>query len=179
MYDESYRTPLLVRWPGVVQPGSVNTQLVSNLDYAQTFLDMSGAPADPAMQGKSLVPLLKGDTPSDWRKYHYYHYYEYPGSHMVQRHEGIYDGRYKLIHFYDVDEWELMDLQTDPQELTSRYFNPDYASIVARMRQALERMKTQYEVPKGIPAPRNLANPEKYLSAERQKMERTKLQGSR
>ena len=179
MYDESYRTPLLVRWPGVVQPGSVNTQLVSNLDYAQTFLDMSGAPADPAMQGKSLVPLLKGDTPSDWRKYHYYHYYEYPGSHAVQRHEGVYDGRYKLIHFYDVDEWELMDLQTDPQELTSRYFNPDYASIVARMRQALERMKTQYEVPKGIPAPRNLANPEKYLSAERQKMERTKLQGSR
>lgn len=178
MYDESYRTPLLVRWPGTVPAGSVNEQLVSNLDLAQTFLDIAGAKADPEMQGMSLVPLMKGKTPSDWRKYHYYEYYEYPGWHMVQRHEGVYDGRYKLIHFYDVDEWELIDMETDPQEMTNQHENPDYAEPVRRMRAALEQVKQQYKVPKGIPAPRAVKDSNYYYSTERQKIEKLRAGGN-
>lgn len=170
MYDESYRTPLMVKWPGTVQPGSVNRDLVSNLDFAQTFLDIAGVDASPGMQGLSLVPLLKGETPTDWRNYLYYHYYEYPGWHMVQRHEGVYDGRYKLIHFYDLDEWELMDLKIDPQELTSQYMNPDYSDVVRRMRKALKKVKKQYKVPAGFPAPRNIDDPNRYYSSERKKL---------
>jgi len=167
MYDESYRTPLLVRWPGVVKPGSTSSELVSNLDFAQTFLDIAVAQANPEMQGQSLLPLLKGEVEGHFRDYHYYHYYEYPGWHMVQRHEGVYDGRYKLIHFYDVDEWELIDMETDPHELTSQYHNPDYAKIVARMKTALAHKKEQYLVPQGIPEPRRVKNPDRYLSNER------------
>ncbi|MEO0453849.1 MAG: sulfatase, partial [Verrucomicrobiota bacterium] len=152
MYDESYRTPLLVKWPGVVKAQSVNSDLVSNLDFAQTFLEIAGAPDAKEMQGQSLVSILKGNTPDSWRKVHYYHYYEYPGWHMVHRHEGVYDGRYKLIHFYDLDEWELMDLETDPHELTSQYHNPDYETVVSRMKSALEDMKLNYQVPDYIPA---------------------------
>ena len=169
MYDESYRTPLLVRWPGIIKPGSTNKQLVSNLDFAQTFLDIAGATAASAMQGASLVPLLKGETPADWRKVHYYHYYEYPGWHMVQRHEGVYDGRYKLIHFYDLDEWELLDTQTDPQELTNQIANPAHAQTLQRMRKALKEVKQHYRVPEGIPAPRQVADPDHYYSSERKK----------
>jgi arylsulfatase A-like enzyme len=178
MYDESYRTPLLVRWPGTVKPGSVSKQLVSNLDYAQTFLDIAGAQASDEMQGMSLVPLLKSETPKDWRKYHYYHYYEYPGWHMVQRHEGVYDGRYKLIHFYDKDEWELIDMETDPQELTNQYGKPEYADTIKRMHKALEQVKRQYKVPSGIPAPRNVKNPNYYYSTERQKIEKLRAKDS-
>ena len=94
MFDESYRTPLLIRWPGVVKPGSVNSDLVSNLDFAETFLDIADADLPDDMQGASLVPILKGTTPDDWRETHYYHYYEFPGWHMVQRHEGV----LSLIH---------------------------------------------------------------------------------
>jgi arylsulfatase A-like enzyme len=177
MYDESYRTPLLVSWPGVVKPASVNSEIVSNLDFAQTFLEIAGVEADEGMQGMSLLPLLKGESPDDWREYHYYHYYEYPGWHMVQRHEGVYDGRYKLIHFYDLDEWELMDMETDPMELTNQYFNPDYVDIVARMRRALKELKTQYKVPSGIPAPRDVDDSFYYYSKERQAVEKVRASG--
>ena len=171
MYDESYRTPLLVSWPGVVAGGSVNSDLVSNLDFAQTFLDIAGVRAPEAMQGASLVPILKGQTPGDWRDAHYYHYYEYPGWHMVQRHEGVYDGRYKLIHFYDLDEWELIDMQTDPHELTNQFNNPGYASVRDRMRLTLDRLKERYQVPEGIPAPREDVDPMQYYSTERRSIE--------
>ena len=177
MYDESYRTPLLVRWPGTVQPGSVNNDLVSNLDYAQTFLEIAGATADPGMQGLSHVPLLKENKPADWREHLYYHYYEYPGWHMVQRHEGVYDGRYKLIHFYDAKEWELIDMETDPNELTNQYANPEYADTVTRMHEALEQVKKQYDVPEGIPAPRDVENPNNYYSTERKEIEQLRAQG--
>ena len=153
MYDESYRTPLLVSWPGVTKPGSVCSKLVSNLDFAQTFLDAAGANAAPRMQGASLVPLLKGKKPFSWRKSHYYHYYEYPGWHMVYRHEGVYDGRYKLINYYDVDEWELIDMKTDPSESVNQYNNPKYKKTVARMHKELSRLREQYKVPENEPKP--------------------------
>ncbi len=116
IFEESLRTPFLVRWPGVAKPGSVNTDLVSNLDFAETFLDAAGQPIPAEMQGKSLVPVLKGQTPEDWRKSFYYHYYEYPGSHSVRRHYGVVTDRYKLVRFYgpDIDEWELFDLKRRP-----------------------------------------------------------------
>ncbi len=147
MYDESYRTPLLAKWPGKIKPGSVNSDLVSNLDFAETFLDIAGAEIPDDMQGASLVPVLKGETPEDWRKTHYYHYYEYPGWHMVQRHEGVYDGRYKLMNFYDVKEWELYDLETDPKEMKNQIDNPEYADIAKRLHTELESLREQYEVP--------------------------------
>jgi arylsulfatase A-like enzyme len=147
MFDESYRTPLLVRWPGVVEPGSVNTDLVSNLDFAQTFLDIAGAEIPEDMQGGSLVPILEGTIPKHWRMTHYYHYYEYPGWHMVHRHEGVYDGRYKLMNYYDLEEWELYDLETDPQEMKNQYENPDFAKVRENLHQELDRLREQYEVP--------------------------------
>jgi arylsulfatase A-like enzyme len=151
MYEESFRTPLLAMWPGVIKPGSVNTDLVQNIDFAETFLDLADTDIPSDMQGKSLVPLLKGSTPDDWRDAVYYHFYEYPGEHRVRRHEGATTTRYKLIRYYgydvpDMEEWELFDLEKDPQEMKSEYANPEYAAIVKKMKSKLTDLKKQYEV---------------------------------
>jgi arylsulfatase A-like enzyme len=146
MFEESYRTPLLIAWPGVVKPGSINKDIVSNLDFAQTFLDLAGAEISPDMQGQSLLPLLKGNTPSDWRKAHYYQYMEYPGPHMVKRHYGVSDHRYKLMHFYyDIDEWELYDLVTDPQEMKNVYDDPAYLDVRTMMHRKLDSLRVKYK----------------------------------
>ena len=146
MYEESLKMPLIVKWPGVVKPGSRNKDLVQNLDYAETFLEMAGAEIPSDMQGKSLVPLLKGESPSDWRKSIYYHYYEYPSYHMVPRHNGIRTDRYKLIHFYEFgDEWELYDLEKDPDELTNVYKDPDYQEIASQLKKQLMELQDHYE----------------------------------
>lgn len=143
MYEESLKMPLIVKWPGVTQPASVDTHLVQNLDYAQTFLEMAGASVPPDMQGRSLVPLLKGEKP-EWRDSVYYHYYAYPSVHMVAKHNGVRTDRYKLMHFYQFDQWELYDLQTDPDELTNQYANPEYANVVAKMKTRLEDLQSIY-----------------------------------
>ena len=150
MFDESYRTPLLIRWPGVVKPGSVNSDLVSNLDFAETFLDIADADLPDDMQGASLVPILKGTTPDDWRETHYYHYYEFPGWHMVQRHEGVYDGRYKLMNYYDVEEWELYDLKTDPKEMVNQYDNPEYVDVIKELHARLKERREEFQVPQNV-----------------------------
>ena len=151
MYEESYRTPLLIRWPGVVKAGSENRDLVSNVDFAETFLDIAGVEVPADMQGRSLVPLLKGETPPDWRKSHYYHYYEFLNdrktAHMVRRHCGVRTERYKLIHFYNLGEWELYDLEKDPQEMRSVYADPAYAEVVKEMTAELARLQQELEVP--------------------------------
>lgn len=145
MYDQSLKTPLLVSWPGVTEPGSVKNELVSNLDFAETFIDIAGGQAAPEMQGKSLVPILKGETPDNWRKAHYYHYYEHPSEHVVQRHYGITTDDYKLIHFYyEMDIWELYDLKKDPQEMNNVYGNPEYAEVQAQLHQELDGLRSQY-----------------------------------
>jgi len=138
--------PLIVRWPGVVRGGSVNTDLVQNLDFAETFLDIAGVPVPPDMQGRSLVPLLRGHTPANWRQSIYYHYYEFPGWHDVRRHEGVRTDRYKLIHYYDIGEWELFDLWRDPYELRSAYENPLYADVVKELKAELVRLRKLYKV---------------------------------
>lgn len=149
MYEESFRMPLIVRWPGVVKPGSENRDLVQNLDFAETFLDLAGVPIPSDMQGHSLVPLLKGQTPKDWRTSVYYHYYEWygPGTvHDVQRHYGVRTQRYKLIHYYLINEWELFDLDNDPGEMRSVYEAPAYAGVVKELKVELDRLREQYKV---------------------------------
>lgn len=152
MYEESLKTPLLVRWPGTIKQGSVNKDIVSNLDFAQTFLDLAGVEQPSDMQGRSIVPLLEGNTPADWRKTFYYHYYENPGAHNVARHYGVTDGRYKLIRYYAlegerIDDWELFDLKKDPNELVNVFGSTDLIKVQSRLNKELERLREVYQVP--------------------------------
>ncbi|WP_425614138.1 sulfatase [Anatilimnocola sp. NA78] len=145
MYEESFRTPLLVRWPGKIQPGTVNKDMVMNLDFPETFLEIAGLPIPADMQGRSMVPVLQGKTPSDWRKSVYYHYYEFPQPHHVHPHYGVRTEKHKLIHFYTINEWELYDLEKDPSEMQSRYMDPAYEQIVADLKRQLEELRKQYK----------------------------------
>jgi arylsulfatase A-like enzyme len=145
MYDESLKMPLIVKWPGVVKPGEKRDELVQNLDYAETFLDIAGAAIPEDMQGASLVPLLKGESPDDWRKSIYYHYYEYPSVHMVPRQYGVRNHKFKLIRFYQFDEWEFYDLEKDPDELSNEYDNPAYAAQILEMKTELDRLRKHYD----------------------------------
>jgi arylsulfatase A-like enzyme len=144
MYEESLKMPLIVRWPGVTAPGSVSEQLVQNLDYAETFLDIAGQKTPADMQGQSLVPLMKGMNPPDWRKSIYYHYHEFPAVHSVARHYGIRTDRFKLIHFYQSDEWEFYDLKEDPDELQNQYGNSRWSGQIAELKKDLEALRKQY-----------------------------------
>ena len=151
MYEESLKTPLLVRWPGHVKPGTINDDIVSNLDFPETFLDVAGVDIPSDMQGKSLVPILEGKTPDDWRTAFYYQYYENPGGHNVARHYGVTNGQHKLIHFYalegkKIDDWELFDLTEDPNELRSVFNDPEYAEVQQHMKSELKRLRKQYAV---------------------------------
>lgn len=146
MYEESLRTPLLVKWPGVVEQGKKDSKhIVSNLDIAQTWLEIAGAPDPGDMQGRSLVPLFKGESPADWRQTHYYHYYE-AGGHGVPIHYGVTDGRNKLIHFIgkDLDEWEFYDRKNDPNEVRSEYNNPEYAEKIEELEEEIERLQSKF-----------------------------------
>lgn len=145
MYEESFRTPLLMRLPGSKKQGDVN-EFVQNIDYAPTFLQLAGVEIPLDMQGESLLPLLKGERVKDWRKSLYYHYYEFPDEHAVKRHYGARNERYKIIHFYDdIDEWEFYDLQNDPNELHNLIDNPSYKSQIDSLKQELERLQVKYD----------------------------------
>lgn len=146
MYEESFRTPLLVRWPGHVKPGTVSDALVQNIDFPETMLAAAGVEIPKEMQGLSLLPILEGDgkAPADWRKALYYHYYEFPGAHSVPRHYGVFDGRYKLINYYQLGEWELFDLKEDPHELNSVYGDPKYADVQAKLHEKLLELREKY-----------------------------------
>ena len=145
IYNESFKTPLLIKWPEHIIPGSTNDEMVQNLDFAQTLLDVAGIKAPMDMQGESLLPLLIGDD--KWnREAVYYHYYEYPAVHMVKRHYGIISKTYKLVHFYfDIDEWELYDRIKDPLELKNVYDDPAYASIVTQLKLELNDLRIKYQ----------------------------------
>ncbi len=156
MYEQSFKTALIARWPNHIKPNTVNHDIVSPLDFAETFLDIAGVSVPKDMQGKSFRPLLEGKKPDDWRQSFYYHYYEFPASHLVKKHEGIYDGRFKLIHFYDdIDEWELYDLKTDPNEMKNIMTDPKMQNDIDRLKKELERQKTILDVPPLKPAKRN------------------------
>lgn len=145
-YDESFKTPLLVSWPGKVAPGSQSTEMVQNLDFAQTFLEVAGVEAPGDMQGESLVPLLTGESEKWNRDAVYYHYYEYPAEHMVNRHYALVSEDYKLIHFYySLDYWELYDRKKDPQEMNNVYDDPAYAEIKQELHTQLDEMRKKYK----------------------------------
>lgn len=149
MYEESFSTPLVMRLPSSFKKrGDVN-ELVQNIDFAPTMLEIAGIEIPNDIQGESLLPLLKKDkAPTDWRKSLYYHYYEYPGEHSVKRHYGVRTDRYKLIHFYkDIDTWELYDLQTDPKEMNNLYENAEYFDIIKELKTELKRLQIQYDDP--------------------------------
>ena len=146
MYEPCLRIPLLISWPYTTKKGSISDLLVQNLDLAQTILEMAGVEAPARMQGESLVPILKGGNPA-WRDALYYHYYEYPGTHNVQKHEGVRTDQYKLISYYEIDEWEMFDFKNDPDEMNNLYDNPSYAEIQTDLKQKLIALKAQYKVP--------------------------------
>ena len=143
MYEESLKMPLIVKWPGTAEKGSRSQEMVQNLDYASTFLDMAGADIPEDLQGKSLVPLLKGEHDGSFRDAIYYHYYEYPSVHMVPRHCGVRTDRYKLMHFYQFNVWEMYDLESDPDELTNIYETADKA-LVSEMKEKLKDLREHY-----------------------------------
>jgi len=145
VYDQSFKTPLLIAWPGNVKAGSRSDELVQNLDFAQTFLDAAGISAPSDMQGESMMPLLTGK--GKWtRDAVYYHYYEYPAEHMVNRHYAIVTKDYKLIHYYFVDdEWELIDRKKDPMELKNVYNDPAYAQVKKDLHIRLEKLREKYK----------------------------------
>ena len=127
--------------------GVVNAALVQNLDLAETFLNVAGVAIPDAMQGRSLLPLMGGETPSDWRDAIYYQYFEYPGWHMVRRHYGIRTQTHKLIHYYEIDEWELFDLEADPDELHRVWGTAAYAELQGQLEQRLDSMRVHFAVP--------------------------------
>ena len=146
MYEESMRTPLIIRYPDGITAGQVADTLVVNLDTAPTLLDYAGVPVPPDMQGRSLRPLTLGQTPDDWRHGVYYHYYEYPhGWHSVRPHYGVRTDRYKLIHFYgELNVWELYDLQKDPLELTNVYGDDKYSDITQTLLEQLRTLQREF-----------------------------------
>lgn len=146
IYDESFKTPLIIRWPGVIEAGRRNDEMVQNLDFAPTFLEAGGIDVPNDMQGESLMPILKNQM-GDWQREEvYYHYYEYPAVHMVKRHYGIVTKEYKLTHFYyDVDEWELYDRKNDPLEMNNVYEDPDYAEVVLDLKNRLQALRVKYK----------------------------------
>lgn len=146
IYNESFKTPLLVKWPQKIEAGSVCEEMVQNLDFAQTLLEAAAVEAPSDMQGESLMPLLLGDKEKWSREAVYYHYYEYPGVHMVKRHYGIVTKEYKLAHFYyDVDEWELYDRLKDPNEMRNVYNDPAYTGVVAKLTEELSALRVKYK----------------------------------
>ena len=154
IFEESVRSPLMIRWPQVVKPGSVNGRIVSLIDFAQTFLEIAHIQAPDDMQGRSLVSLCKGETPADWRTSLYYHYYEFPVPHRVHPHYGVITDRFKLVHYYkpDLDDWELLDREKDPLELKNFYHDPAYSQTVKDLQVEVGRLRK--EVGETIEPPR-------------------------
>jgi arylsulfatase A-like enzyme len=143
MYEESLRVPFLIRYPREIKPGSVNDDFILTVDYAPTFLDFAGAPIPGDIQGRSIRPLLRGETPKDWRASVYYHYYEYPAPHRARPQYGVRTRDHKLIFYYTINEWELFDLKKDPRELKSVYDDPAYADVVKKMKAELARLRAE------------------------------------
>ena len=145
MFEESFRMPFVARWPGKIKPGHRPAQLIQNIDYAPTFLEVAGEKIPEEIQGDSLVPLMKG-TKSEWRNSLYYAYYEF-GEHRVPQHFGVRTDRHKLIFFPKTDEWNLFDLKTDPNELNSVHDDPDYREVRADLEREFHRLRKQFDAP--------------------------------
>ncbi len=148
IYEESMHTPLVMRLPKDFERQGEIHEMVQNIDYAPTFLELAGVKVPEDIQGVSLLPLLKGEHPADWRKSLYYHFYEYPAEHKVKRHYGIRTERYKLIHFYnDIDVYELYDLLNDSSEMHNLYGQPGTEDITKELKIQLSALQEQYNDP--------------------------------
>ena len=147
MFEESLSMPFLMRWPGVVKPGTRSDAIIQNIDYAPTFLEVAGVDIPTTVQGRSLLPILKasGKAPADWRKGIYY-YYSGESTHQVAAHDGVRSDRYKLMWFPGTKMWNLFDLEKDPHELKSVHDDPAYATALGEMRKMYDELKTQYRV---------------------------------
>jgi arylsulfatase A-like enzyme len=143
MYEASVKMPFIVRWPGVTKPGSAQELMAINPDFTSTFMDMAGLPVPADMQGVSLVPLLKGETPAHWRTSYYYRYYHDPGDHNTRAHYGVRTTTHKLIYFWKKDQWEMYDLASDPDELHNLYNDPAQREAVAALKAELYRLKKE------------------------------------
>ncbi len=141
MYEESMRMPFLVRWPAGIKPGTKSSAMGLNIDFAPTFLDAAGLPVSPEMQGRSLMPVLRGRIPTDWRTSMYYRYYHDPGDHNTRAHYGVRTRTHKLIYFWKEDQWELFDLVNDPYELHNLYGQPGLEGFTATLKAELARLK--------------------------------------
>ena len=162
MYEESIRMPFLVRWPARIKPNTKADALALNIDFAPTFLEAAGLPASSDMQGRSLMPVLAGRTPADWRTSMYYRYYHDPGDHNTRAHYGIRTRTHKLIYFWKKDQWELFDLVNDPYELHNLYGEPGQETLAATLKAALAKLKHEMkdddqlaneQIPNGVDGP--------------------------
>jgi len=168
MYEESLRMPFLLRYPREVKPGSVNSDMVSNLDFAPLFTDLAGIPTPKDFQGRSFRPMLHGRTPADWRQALYYRYWMNRAHHNVAAHYGIRTLRHKLVYYYYDDcgqagceqkgwagrppaeiagrepEWELFDLEKDPREMNNVANDPAYAAIRRKLADQLHQLQAEY-----------------------------------
>jgi arylsulfatase A-like enzyme len=157
MYEQALRVPWMIRHPGAVKPGSVSKDWVVNIDNAPTVLDLAGVPVPEEMQGRSLVSLFQGRRPADWQTSMYYHYYEFAPPHWVFPHYGLRTDRYKLIHYYTVNEWELFDLDKDPDEMENLFewsgykIHPEYESILPGLVSQLKDLREKYKDTTGGP----------------------------
>lgn len=143
MHEPSIRVPLLVRFPQRIEAGSTSDAMVLNVDIAPTMLDLAGVEVPDWMQGRSIVPLLTGES-SDWRKDWFYGYYEFPAVHSVRKHRGVRTERYKLIHYFDEpEEFELYDLAADPEERNNLYGEPEVAELQKQLKQRLEELRRE------------------------------------
>lgn len=145
MNEESIRMPFLVRYPGRIKPGTVEEAMVLNVDFAPTLLQATGLPVPADMQGRSFLPLLRGERPKEWRTSFYYRYYDYPGAHRVQPHYGVRTTGHKLIYFNRIDQWELYDLRKDPAEMHNVVADSNYAPVVQELKAQLGRLRTELD----------------------------------
>jgi N-acetylglucosamine-6-sulfatase len=145
MFEESFKMPFVIRWPGVTKPGSRPKEMIQNIDYAPTFLEAAGVEIPAEVQGKSIAPVLKG-TPTDWRKSLYYSYYE-KGEHNVPQHFGVRTETHKIFYLPGTDEWQLFDLVKDPQELKSVHDDPSYSEVRKKLTKEFHRLREHYEAP--------------------------------
>ena len=151
IYEESLRMPFMVKYPERIKAGSVNEDIITNIDFAPTLLELAGITTTQKMQGTSFVPVLEGNTPKDWQDAMYYHYYEFPFWHHVQPHYGIRTQKYTLAHFYyNIDVWELYDLEKDPNQMNNIYNDPNYASTITELKVKLKNLMIKYENDKSL-----------------------------
>ena len=143
MYEPSIRVPMMVRYPPRIAAGGASDKMVLNLDIAPTMLDLAGVPIPADMQGKSMLPLMEGKN-VPWRKDWLYEYYEYPGYEDVPPCRGVRTERYKLIdYFLPPQQFELYDLQTDPEERTNLYGRPGYEELTEKLKQRLAELRRE------------------------------------